>query len=1257
MKKLLFIALLVLSVIFSSFALVACEEDTDATATLDAPVITLTDNVISWSAVTDATSYEVYCDSASVLVQTGTSYTITNTAEGSYSYYVVASATIGSVSVKSSKSNSVTYTVTASSGGDDSGSDDGGSSSLWSLSGLLEDSTLGFVFNATAAANNYDTNMYMTVSDHDGDTNNTLILTLTNTSDKDIFAKGKVAFEDCTDQTAKYGEITLPAGKTVTVYIDVTGIDATSIWIFPDLGEQEVAGEASFTIDTCEFANITTLAKPTIELDGAEVSWTAVEGAEGYDVYCNGEFVVSQTALSYTATDTDEGIYKYTVVATSTADGYVDSDSSNEVSYIVGSPAIPEVSLGAWTTTDNEFVLDATGDSLLAVTYTGVESGTYKNIYSALTDYNSVYTTVVVTITNTTDSAMTMRIGLDDGGTDYGNYDNLTIVIAGNATVVFSIDISNTLYTPTSIKLYPDTDANSKSEGAFTLDSVVFYTEDTAPVAISAPVLELDGNEIKWTAVDNATSYDIYCNGEFVVNQENVSYVIDQSADGIYSYTVVACTTADGYLDSAASTAVKYTIGEVVAADPSLTIDYPALTDVDGVYTHSFTATDTKTWDNTVGITVNDLDVDSYNRVKVTYTNTGDIDLIIGTKIASDSSDTEVAYGGDATIAAGESTIVYINIDMSALGFMQIFPDYGTSAGEATFTFGIEFYYEETTTDPDAGDTTAQPTLGDWWVSDSDAIVVDETLGYTFTATEEASYGMCIGASVVTYDSDDFNRAKITITNTGSTAIYISANAELLDADSLQLAVAYGGIEVPVGETVIMYINLEDVTSGDVFVVSQFVLFPNVGTTAGDASFTVDSLSFYYDAPTTTDPTDPTDPVDPTPAITSVTAYTREDIITDDAVANDGQYTAVASVEGTVIDVTLTVTGVLTASGEKTYLAFGLYLYDNGTLLVDGKVNSSSLAYDPTVADANGWLSYYSIDRDYGYTIEYLGVEYTVNVEVVYDMPVVAVPGITSVTAYTREDIITDDAVANDGQYTAVASVEGTVIDVTLTVTGVLTASGEKTYLAFGLYLYDNGTLLVDGKVNSSSLAYDPTVADANGWLSYYSIDRDYGYTIEYLGVEYTVNVEVVYDMPVADIALSGIWTCGVVSVDETLGYTYTTYGTSNDYSSQVGGTVENHDVTVYEGIKITVTNTGSEAITLEAKVVGVNLVEVDGIEVTYSGTTLAVGETGYLYFTVVGSTDGVAYDAVAFTIFCGFGDAADVTCSFTIDAVEGYNN
>ena len=77
----------------------------------------------------------------------------------------------------------------------------------------------------------------------------------------------------------------------------------------------------------------TTLKAPQIRITGDMLSWTAIEGATGYDVYADGEKIASVTETNYTLA-ADYLKKTITVKATSTDTGYTsESEASNGITY------------------------------------------------------------------------------------------------------------------------------------------------------------------------------------------------------------------------------------------------------------------------------------------------------------------------------------------------------------------------------------------------------------------------------------------------------------------------------------------------------------------------------------------------------------------------------------------------------------------------------------------------------------------------------------------------------------------------------------------------------------------------------------------------------------------------------------------------------------------------------------------------------------------------------------------------------------
>ena len=79
------------------------------------------------------------------------------------------------------------------------------------------------------------------------------------------------------------------------------------------------------------------LVAPQISLNQSTgvITWSAVDHANYYEVYENGNFVVRNTATTYTITKTAVGSYSYTVRALSASASYTQSELSNTVTYVV----------------------------------------------------------------------------------------------------------------------------------------------------------------------------------------------------------------------------------------------------------------------------------------------------------------------------------------------------------------------------------------------------------------------------------------------------------------------------------------------------------------------------------------------------------------------------------------------------------------------------------------------------------------------------------------------------------------------------------------------------------------------------------------------------------------------------------------------------------------------------------------------------------------------------------------------------------
>lgn len=121
------------------------------------------------------------------------------------------------------------------------------------------------------------------------------------------------------------------------------------------------------------------------------------------------------------------------------------------------------------------------------------------------------------------------------------------------------------------------TTGTSVSDGA----NASFVAEGSEVSAqLAMPRITIKGNVISWAAVQNATGYTVYEDGEVAGTVTEPSYTITETAAGRYTYTVVA-NGGTGYANSEVSNSVVYAIsGDIVTDVPDVTPGEP-----DGVTT------------------------------------------------------------------------------------------------------------------------------------------------------------------------------------------------------------------------------------------------------------------------------------------------------------------------------------------------------------------------------------------------------------------------------------------------------------------------------------------------------------------------------------------------------------------------------------------------------------------------------------------------------------------------------------------------
>lgn len=251
------------------------------------------------------------------------------------------------------------------------------------------------------------------------------------------------------------------------------------------------------------------LDSPVITLDGAIVSWNAVEHASSYEVVVNSGTPVSVQTTSYTVVATEIGEYKITVTAISDSNKFKDSAPSNQVTYVVAANKLdkPALSLSGKTVTW-QIIPNASSYDV------------YVNDVKAVTQIETEYTIATNNV---------------------GTYKIQVVAISSNA-----------LYT-----------SSDKS------DAVNYTVESTL---LSPPVLTIDGNVVSWDAVPNAQSYEVFVNDRSVGKQSELTYEVTETAVGKYFVAVKAIAGSALYRDSGASYSVLYIVTIKLDA-PELTVE------------------------------------------------------------------------------------------------------------------------------------------------------------------------------------------------------------------------------------------------------------------------------------------------------------------------------------------------------------------------------------------------------------------------------------------------------------------------------------------------------------------------------------------------------------------------------------------------------------------------------------------------------------------------------------------------------------
>ena len=303
------------------------------------------------------------------------------------------------------------------------------------------------------------------------------------------------------------------------------------------------------------------------------VSWNAVSGATGYDIYFNGTtYSVTTTSKTFTNLATNVG-YTYKVRAKN-ADG---TSNYSNVYTVRTTPKAPVASGISGTTGENSATINwsaVTG----AESYDVLFNGTVQNVkttsatftgLTANTSYSyqirvrtsdgaSSYSTAKTIRTapiapasptvNASQSAVTISWNPVSGATSYDLiFNGTTYRVTGTSKTVSGLS-AGTNYT------YQIRSNNADGSGSYSAVKTI-TTIPNAPTGVSATAT-VDSVTVSWTAASGATGYEVYMNNKAYTTSGTSIKITGLASNTSYSYKVRA-QNASGYSAYTSSQTIK----------------------------------------------------------------------------------------------------------------------------------------------------------------------------------------------------------------------------------------------------------------------------------------------------------------------------------------------------------------------------------------------------------------------------------------------------------------------------------------------------------------------------------------------------------------------------------------------------------------------------------------------------------------------------------------------------------------------------
>ncbi len=554
--------------------------------TLATPVVSLSDNVASWT-VESGVSYEYKIGAnGEVKAITENSYTLSH----GESIYVRAVGN-GETSLSSAWSTKITFTaktlvmtaVTLEGNKATWTAVDGATSYVYSINGGAEQTT-------TETSVTLQHGEYVKVKAV-GDAATTLESAFV-TSEKyeatplatpEVKLNGNVASWEMVAGATQYaytingGEVQYTEALSVELPIGAT-IAVKAV------GDNKTTTDGTWS--TVQVYVAPTLATPVVSLNGNVASWTVDENATKYvyKIGLNGE---EQDATGNTVTlKHNETIFVKAISDSKTA---VDSAWSSGVKYTATTLVAPTVTLNgntaSWTAVENAttYVYAINGGeevttSELSVSLKHGETIVVKAVGNGETTLSSIWSVSVTYIAPTLARPTVTLNGNVASWTAVENATTYAYAINGGEEVTTS-ELS------VSLKHGEYVVVKAVGNGETTLSSVFSAPAMYVAPALDAPVVSLNGNVASWTAVENATTYAYTISG----GEEQTTNELSVSLKHGETIVVKAVGNNETTLDSVWSNSVTYTAEAVATPVVTLNENVASWTAVDNATAYAYT--------------------------------------------------------------------------------------------------------------------------------------------------------------------------------------------------------------------------------------------------------------------------------------------------------------------------------------------------------------------------------------------------------------------------------------------------------------------------------------------------------------------------------------------------------------------------------------------------------------------------------------------------------------------------------------------